>query len=161
MLLSSLFHHPLESGLGFVFLMFSLMLVCNAVVRLITALFSCSVLFIVIGFWSTLSFVINFCLNLSHLMALKLNEGDLSMCFCVASIFVTMGKWSVDVGCKVGSTSHIVMWSSSVSVQKRLLGLEYFFVTMCCNVGIPFGSAMAISYVAISSIRHCADLVAC
>ena len=39
----------LECGLGFIFLMFSLMVVCSTVVRWFTALFSCSVLLLSLG----------------------------------------------------------------------------------------------------------------
>ena len=42
----------------------------------------------------------------------------------------------------VGSTSQSVIRSVSPFVLIRLSGLEYFFVAMCCNVGMPLGKAM-------------------
>ena len=76
-------------------------------------------------------------------------------------MLVTIGKWSVEVGHIEGSTSHLVIRLVRPVEQNTLSGLEYFLVTMCCKVGIPFGSAMVRSYVAKRPMSPSAALVAC
>ena len=58
---------------------------------------------------------------------------------------MTIGKWSVEAGLRVGSTSHLLKDSSNPGVLKTLSGREYFFVRICCSVGIPFGNIICIS----------------
>ena len=89
-----------------------------------------------------------------------MTTGGLDTCSCGISMLVRMGKWSVVVGCSEGSTSHLVMRLAILPVQKRLSGLEYLFVTMCCRVGIPFGSGILRLKVASCLIKPSAALVA-
>ena len=72
-----------------------------------------------------------------------------------------IGKWSVVGGGVVGSTSHSVISSKSLREVKKLSGLEYFFVTICCRVGIPFGKAICRLWLAMSSMRFSAWPIAC
>lgn len=57
----------------------------------------------------------------------------------------------------VGSTSHLVIKYLSLLVANRLSGLECLFVTICCNVGIPFGRIMFKLYDAMSLMRELAS----
>ena len=100
-------------------------------------------------------------LNISQSASLKLNEGGELTCSCGISSLVIIGKWSIEVGCIEGLILHVTMRSFRSSVQKMLSGLEYLYVTICCNVGMPFGRGMIRLYVAINSMRLSADLVAC
>ena len=80
---------------------------------------------------------------------------------CGSEILVMIGKWLVAVGLSNGITAHCVSIFEIPSVQKTLSILDYFLVTMCWRVGVPLGSAMSKLYVARSSMRPLAALVAC
>ena len=72
-----------------------------------------------------------------------------------------IGKWLVVAGRVAGSTSQSVISSKSLRQVKKLSGLEYFFVTICCSVGIPFDKAICRSWLVMSSMRFSTWLIAC
>ncbi|KAF8154054.1 hypothetical protein B0H34DRAFT_720124 [Crassisporium funariophilum] len=74
----------------------------------------------------------------------KLCDGAASTCSCGISITIMIGKWSVFVGLDLGSTSHCIIDPVRLLVLKTLLGCEYLFERICCNVGTPFGSVISI-----------------
>ena len=64
-------------------------------------------------------------------------------------------------GLSSGFTSHLYTSSESTVAQNTLSGLEYLFDHMCCNVGMPLGSDMTMSYSASNPIKSSALRVAC
>ena len=80
------------------------------------------------GFVVVLSFAIRVSLNASQSMSLKLREGSGRIRDWGRSKWVTIGKWSVDVGLDSARTLHCVMYCCKLSEQNILSGCEYFFV---------------------------------
>ena len=80
---------------------------------------------------------------------------------CCNWIVVIIGKWSVDGGRRAGSTSQLLIKLVSLLVMNMLSGLEYFLVTMCLRVGMPFAKIMLSLYMVISLMRFVAQARAC
>ena len=80
---------------------------------------------------------------------------------CCNWIIVIMGKWSVDGGLWAGSMSQLLIKLVSPLVTNMLSGLEYFLVTMCLRVGMPFARIILSLYVVIKLMRFVAQARAC
>ena len=102
-------------------------------------LFICLLLFIIVGCGSLLSFSLMVFLNSSQLTSLKLYDGISMVLSCMISSLVVIGKWSVNVGCSIGSTLHLMIRSSRFPVQNRLSGLSIFLLPCVAMLIFPWG----------------------
>src|SRR5438270_8301847 len=87
--------------------------------------------------------------------------GAYALRVCGKVKWVTIEKWSVQEGRSEGTTSHLVIRSRILAVQKRLSGREKRLELICCRVGLPLSSTISISYSASMLMSLSAALCAC